>query len=220
MYFDIIILALFAAAIAIGIKLGFVRAGKNIIMNISTFLIMICLTIPSANIMAKLPVASVINNSVTEVVAGTVSRYSAAEGAQNAIYNLGFPDFITKALISQTDFISEAENALIASVSKSLTEMILNFIASISLFIITRIVLMLFSSAVDKILKIPVLDRFDKAAGCAMGIINALLIIYISCGLVMLFTPLDKQQTVNDFIQGTYVLRFFYENNYLLKIFI
>jgi hypothetical protein len=60
----------------------------------------------------------------------------------------------------------------------------------------------------------------DKFAGLIMGVGNALLIIYISSGLVMLFTPLGKMQSVDNFIQSTYILRYFYENNYLLNLFI
>jgi uncharacterized membrane protein required for colicin V production len=217
---DILVIAVFIISVLSGLSRGFIRASKNIIMNLITIVLMICLTVPVTNVLKTFTVYSLVNDSVVNAVYNVFQEHSAAEGIQSIIYNLGLPEFITNQLILQADFLAVTEDTIALSISSELTAMILKAISSISVFIFSKFILAILSSVLDGVLDIPAIDKLDKFAGLIMGVGNALLIIYISSGLVMLFTPLGKMQSVDNFIQSTYILRYFYENNYLLNLFI
>ncbi len=217
---DVLIAVIFIISVLIGMSRGFAAAGKNMISTVLVIILMVCLTTPVSNLLLSTPLADTISRSVEKSVYNTFEEYSATAGAETIINNLGLPKFISDQLLSQTDRFAVTEESIAQSITQSLTSIVLKGITSISIFVVAQLIVMIIFFFLRELLQIPVFEKLDTFMGFVMGAVNALLIIYILCGLLMLFTPIDKQQTVNSFISTTYVVKYFYNNNYLLKLFI
>jgi len=161
-----------------------------------------------------------INTYIINAIYDLFGTHPATNGVQDVIVSMGLPEFLTTQLVNQVDLFSGTEDIIAASIAGILSDMILKASISMFLFVVLKILLALFSKALEGFLAIPAIDHLDKAAGFIMGAMNALLIIYISCGLLTIFIPLDKIQMFNEFVLNTYIFRYFYENNYLLNLFI
>ena len=72
----------------------------------------------------------------------------------------------------------------------------------------------------ESLFKLPGLKTINRLLGAGLGVINALLLIYIICGAVSLFAPADKLVLIEETVQNTYILKYFYENNLLLSLFV
>lgn len=217
---DALAVVILVISILIGMGRGFAAASKNAISTIAVIVIMICFTMPVSNLLMASPIAGVINDSVIKSVYGIFQEHSAASGMENVVRGLGLPNFVTDRLLLQADYFASTEETIAASISQSLTAIILKAVSSIAIFILAQIIVNVVFLMIKGLLEIPAFEKMDKFMGFIMGAVNALLIIYIICGLIVILTPLEKQQAMNSFIHTTYIVRYFYDNNYLLKLFI
>ena len=126
------------------------------------------------------------------------------------------PGFLTKGVDTETiKNGGEAAAAAIDSLSRTITLLLIKIIACIALFIVLRIVLTILIKTLDLIAKLPVIHGANKLLGGLLGIISMLFVIYLICTLISLFAADDKVMGV---INSTYLVKYFYNNNFILQI--
>lgn len=217
---DALVVVILVVCILIGMGRGFAAASKSAISTVAVIVIMICLTTPVSNFLMKSSAADFVQNSVLKSVYDVFQEHSASSGMENIVRSMGLPGFVTDRLLLQADYFASTEETIAASISRSLTAIVMKAIASISIFVLAQIIINVVFLMLRGLLEIPAFEKMDKFMGFIVGAINALLIIYVACGLLVICTPMDKQNIMNSFIHTTYILRYFYDNNYLLKLFI
>ena len=116
--------------------------------------------------------------------------------------------------------MSEIKNNVMEVITDSLTLLIMRIIALILLFILVRIFVFLAVKILESLFGLPGLKTINKTLGAVIGIVNALLVIYIICGAVSLFTPTDKLAVISETLNQTVLLGYLYNHNLLLGLLI
>ena len=116
--------------------------------------------------------------------------------------------------------MKDLKNNVMEVITDSLTLMILRVLSMLLVFLLVRIFVFLILKVLESLFEIPGLRVVNKGLGAILGIINSLLLIYIICGAVSFFAPTEKLVLIEEAVGKTYILKYFYENNVLMSLFI
>lgn len=100
-------------------------------------------------------------------------------------------------------------------IAKNIAEGIINLLVMTILFIISRVTLFFVKFIFKTITDLPIIKQIDKAGGTIYGILEALLIIYVSLLIISFIKVPELQLAINTSI----ITSFFYNNNILLMLF-
>ena len=132
---------------------------------------------------------------------------------------LPLPDFLKENIEKSILEMSEIKNNVMEVITDSITSLIMRIIAMLMLFVLVKIFVFLAIKLLDSLFGLPGLKSVNRTLGAVIGIANAMLVIYIVCGLVSLFTPMQNLASVDNAIGQTMLLKYFYNNNLLLSLF-
>ncbi len=215
---DIILAAVFAICIGYGYKRGFMRAAYQIISFVLTVIIVFAFRAPVTQLLYDTQIGTAVTSAVQEKVNTAISKTDLTSDANAFVDELAFPEFISdsikKSMQSAQDFKIDTAN----TVCENITDTLMTFLAAAILFASVRLGLSIVMTVLDRVCRLPLLNFMNKTAGGAVGVLNALIIVYAVCALVMFFTPAQKQPQVNTVISQTTLTKQFYNNNYLLKL--
>lgn len=222
---DIAVLAVFAVCIGVSVKAGMVKSSKNILSLIITVAVM---TTSHAYITAWLSTSGIGNKVSEQMSIAVEKRYNeAVYGEDNAADTSDDKkdekkplSLIDSLLAEQSKQIQTAQENLKAAVTKQLTDSVLSLIAVIILYLSVRIILFLLFKILGLVFELPLLRSVNKLAGGLIGIANALFIIWILSAAAILLLPGDMSAVFNDAVQKSYISKYLFENNMLLKLFI
>lgn len=222
---DIILIAVMLWCIVATAKKGFLGACKNIV---SVLLTLVLMSTMHPVIMGYLQ-DSEIGNRVKVVVAENVTKTyekeeipqdtdtSDTEKSVEICKSLGLPDFLSKSIEKNLVEMSEIRNNVLEVITDSLSLLILKILALLIMFLLVKVFVFLGIKILESLFKLPVLRTVNKGLGGAVGVINALLIVYLACGLVNLVVPMDKMPQVQQVVDSTLILKNFYNNNILFS---
>ena len=120
----------------------------------------------------------------------------------------GLPDFVNDAVATV------AESAVVPAVS----EIVKKLVCAIIIYLVAKLLLFLIFLFIDGMFKLPLLKSANKLLGAAAGLISGLLIVYIVCGIASL--NVQYSAVIREIIDGTYLVKYFYDQNYLMNLFI
>lgn len=112
---------------------------------------------------------------------------------------------------------SEAANT---AISNAVVNLIVNVFCIVVIYLLVKLAFKLFEGVLEIIMKLPILNFVNRAGGMICGIVTAVLILWIILACVVLFAGTDIFEPVNLAIQETSVLKYFYNNNLLMKMII
>jgi hypothetical protein len=167
-----------------------------------------------------------IKNIVTENVAKTYEKEQIPEETDTTdteasvliCQSLGLPDFISKNIEKSLTEMSEIRNNVMEVITDALSLLTMKIIALLILFIVVKVIVFLALKILESLFSLPGLKTVNRGLGAGIGIVNALLIVYIICGVLNLFVPMDKMPAIQETINSTYILKYFYNNNILLSL--
>lgn len=225
---DIILVAVIIFFVLMSAKKGFISASKNIITLILTVTLLASMQSVVLESLQKSPLGDNIKEMVSKNVTKTYQAENLPEGADTTdtekalmiCESMSLPTFLANSIEESIRGMSEIKNNVMEVITDSLTNLIMRIIALILLFILVRIFVFLAVKLLESLFGLPGLKTINKTLGAAIGVINALLAIYIICGLVSLFVPTDKLSLVSAAIDQTMLLKHFYNNNLLLSLFV
>lgn len=99
-----------------------------------------------------------------------------------------------------------------------LAKLIINIVAFLGTFIIVTIILRAIIFALDIVTELPVLGFINRLAGGAVGIIGALIIVWILFIIVTLLYTTSFGKEIYQTIQGNDITKMIYENNPIMKL--
>ena len=103
-------------------------------------------------------------------------------------------------------------------VTSFVTDKVLNALVFVALLIVVSILVYLAIFLLDIVAKLPIIKFFNKGGGAALGFVEGVLIIWVACIVITMFSTTDWGQTLFKEIDKNPVLEMIYTNNYLQKI--
>lgn len=227
---DVTIVGIIAGFAIIGLLSGFIIS----VYRIASYFIAIYISIkyyPAvAKLFKKLPIyenlrTSITNNlkdipalSTVQPVEGDMSTQ--IDNTMGAVTdNLNLPGFLKGPLLEQMPDLSKMVDfsSIIEGIGGSVTELIVNIVSLILLFIVVRLALMIIKHILKGIAKLPVFKQLDKIGGFAFGAVEGLLMVYVILAVLMLFQTTPVFSSVFDTINSSVVAKFFYQNNFIVE---
>ena len=230
-FLDVILLTVITVIVWISMKKGFLKASYHALATIITILLVFAFQMPFQEYLEQSSLGDLVQEKVSLSVRTSMEENPEVKNAQSdesgleaAANALPLPDFLHKFLNQMIRQQSENFETLKISVADSLTDMvssvILQLVSIVLLFLLVRLGLYLLFLLLQSMAKLPVLRFFNKALEIVMGAVNALLAVYLVCALVMLLTPVKSAEHLNEVINQTYLVKYFYQNNLLMTIFL
>lgn len=210
MILDIIVIGLVVLSFIISAKKGFVKSVWKIAALVITIALVMALKTPSVEFLAKTNVADTVYDFISERL--TVDTESLNGNELTAESNMGIPQIVASQI---TETAGESINRGTDALTRQLTVFALNIIASVGLFIVIRVGLMIVFQVLDGASWLPVINQANAFLGGVLGAINMLALIYIACALLSLFSA-DSE--VVGLINQSTIVKYFYNYNILLQL--
>lgn len=213
-FLDGAVVLIFAGCILFAYVRGFMKSSYTIISLILTVVLMYALKTPFESYIARSELGETIAHNLTY----HISENMAAETPE-ADASLGLPKFLQVKIQGQLDAAGQATSGFVADASAAAAHSIIQIIAVVLLFLLIRIGVFILLKVLDAVFKLPVLNFVNKTAGVLMGIINALLIVYLLCAAVTFLVPAENLGALDRAMHKTYIAGIFYNNNILMELF-
>ena len=225
---DLILVLVITLIIAFSMRKGFISISKSIVA-----LVLTCVFLSSMQpmVLAFLKDSAVgrgIAEKVSENISSVYEKKDFAKDTKTSdeytsekiCESLGFPDFVENSIKATVSGLREAEKNVMDVVSDSVTVMILNVLSLIVLFLLVRLAVFVLVKLLELIFELPGLKAINKTLGAILGMVNALLIVFTVCAAVSLFAPADSRIVIEEAVNKTVLLKYFYENNMLMLLFV
>lgn len=208
-----------------GWKLGVI---KSIFLVCSTILALIitsiCNPMVSNILCSNEKLVSSISNAVSSAVGidkeGKKEDAIKSKKEQNKkIEELPLPNNIKKQIMENNN--KEVYSNLLVKnfegyLGKYIAVMIIRGISFLVLYIIIRMGVFILAKMLDIISKLPVIKQMDKTAGLILGGLQSILLIWIGCIVLMLFSGTVLGKEIYKCINSSMILTFIYDHNILM----
>lgn len=224
---DIVLIAAIVLIVVHYARKGIIAASKNIITIILTVVLLTSMQSVVFDMLQSTPLGDTIKERVSEGVtrifnekglpanADTTNQEQALEICEA----MSLPSFLTNSIEKSVDQMSEVKNNVMDVITDTITKLIMQIVALVLLFILVRVFVFLIVKFAESLFELPGLKSINRVLGAVMGMINALIFIYIACGVVSLFVPTDTLAELTETINQTSILKIFYNNNLIFGLF-
>lgn len=211
----IIILALSAL---MGIKRGFI---KTVFMLFSTIAAILLTVLLSPYVSKMMQNNDRILNYVMERVEQGIDFGDEETQEDSFIEGLGLPSFLEKALVENNnsdiyDTLEVERENIKHYVSLYVAIIIIKAIAFILTFIVLLLLLGLLCRVLDIVAKLPVLHGINKLLGCAAGIVQGIVIIWLLCVFLTAISGTALGRDIFEMIDESRFLTYIYDNNLII----
>ena len=208
---DIILVAVLVISTWIAAKKGIFKSIYKLSSIVLTIIAVLLLSEPVGNMIESSGVGIKIDQMVyTALIAD--KEYDSelgkmvSTGEEKNISDL--PAFVSDAVETA------AENAIVPAVS----EIVKKLVCAIIIYLLAKLLLFLIFLVIDGMFKLPLLKSANKLLGGVAGLISGLLIIYIVCGIASL--NVQNSAVIREAVDSTYIVKYFYDQNLLMNLFI
>ena len=115
--------------------------------------------------------------------------------------------------------ISASETANTA-LENAISMIITSVFCIVVIYLLVKIALRLFEGVFELLMKLPILNIVNKSGGMVCGIISSVVILWIVLACIVLLAGTPLFATLNEAVQNTSLLKYFYNNNLLIKLII
>ena len=171
-------------------KKGLVNCIYKVASVVISIVLVMALTTPFYNFFCELEIADKIDEYVEEKVVGEEKD----EEETGMI-----PEFLSESIEEYTVV--------------TVTGIVKKVICAIILYFLIKLILYIIFFILRHASKLPIINTVNKILGAGVGLIWGGIIVYIACGVLFVLN-------MNDFIEGTYILKWFYNENILIGFFV
>lgn len=199
--FDLILVAI------LGIS-AFIMSGKGLfklIYKISSILITVIAVIMFSSSVEKYIETSPVGGRISQAVE---LHLTSDDPTVNDNRLSEMPDYIARS-------VNDIKENTVAPI---VTDIIISLISAIIIYLIVKLLLYILFFFIKGIFKLPVLKQVNRLAGVCVGFVSGLIIVYIACGILSI--NISNSTEIRNVIDNTYILKYFYDNNLLMSIFI
>lgn len=231
---DIVFIAIAIALIILGAKKGLVKALLDGLSTIISGVIAYILSEPVAKIIYDAFVRGIVKSelekglnesgtdfgSISESVNTLVSQLP--EGALNLASKFGFNvnDAISDVVNAAPDSNESLIEMLMTNIGDNIFLTITEAVTMIALFIVVSIALTFVIRLLNGVVKkIPVVKQTNKLAGGFLGLVKAVVIIFVVSTVLFFIAGSSSNQELVEIINSSVIFEFVNNNNPLLNIF-
>lgn len=213
---DVIVIAILALSIFLGYKKGLI----GVAFKILSFLIAIVITL-----ILYRPVSSfIINNTdfAKNIENIIIQKLSSAEIENGEIKeeNTNLPNIVVDYINTGiSNAVDNTKEKIVETIAKELSQTVINFIVIVSIFIITRLLLLFAKVLLEAVSELPIVKQFNEAGGIIYGILRGIILIYVILTIISLILPMIDKNTVLGIINDTILTKVLYNNNIILMFF-
>ena len=225
---DVIIVAGVGLSIFFGYKQGLVGVAYKILSFIAAIVLAIVLSGPvSQFIIDNTEFDETIHNTIqgtleakeekTETETIESDNKESKEDKKEDTSNISavITDYIADEVKKVT---TDAQNHVASTVADNVTNNIVYAITFIGIFIVARILLIVIKFFAEAIAELPIIKQFNKAGGLLYGILRGLFIVYLFFAIVSVVASIANIEGFLEIINASFIGKFAYDNNLLLKI--
>jgi hypothetical protein len=123
------------------------------------------------------------------------------------------PNPFSRILISDFSQTLEGIRTLGEYFDSTMAIVIINIFSFLILFFLVKVVFIIIVSISKTVANLPVLKKFDSAAGAGFGIVRGFFIVYLVFALVPILLVLAPTDIINEFLDGSKLADFFHHTN-------
>ena len=196
----------------------------------SIFIILILVNILTPftkELLKTTPIYTNINQNIGKYVESQMESSSknltrtGVKSQQKIIRELPLPQQVKKSLEknnTQKGYEALQVDSFASYIANSLTDMVMGALTFVLLYIVLTILVRILIHVLDIITKLPVIHAFNSAGGALIGLAESVVILWIACIVVTIFSTTEWGQTVCRGISENGILSFIYDNNIIQKI--
>ena len=200
---DVVIVAIIALSVYSCYKKGLVNLAVGLIAVVAAIVLSVIFYKPVTNLVVE-------NTELDEMIENTLN-----ETFGEQVRFMGLASYLDTEVQNIANGTENEAEYVVASVMAEKTVSLIVFIA---IFTAVRVALFALTFVADAITSLPILKQLDDVGGILYGLVKALLIIYAVLAVVSVIVSFTASTEIADVISSSYVTKFLYDNNVILKI--
>ena len=216
---DVIVLLIILIFGFVGYKRGFVKTAFGMASFFVAIILAFCLYKVAAYTLAE---RTEIDEWIYNTIAGKVTQEETqtsndlenkkeSQSLEEAVKNL--PENMKEQL-----GLDEVKDQTKAIVAERVTEIALNIISFVGIYVVARIALAIVCFVLDKLMLLPVLKQVNEIMGLIIGIVQGLLGICMVLAIITFLTSICGMDTIIAYINNSVIAKFLYENNFIIYL--
>ena len=207
--FDVIIVAIIALNVYVCYKKGLVNLAVGLIAVVAAIILSVIFYKPVSNLIME-------KTDFDESIENVIIENFAPEGAEGA--QVRYVGILSLLETEVGNAINQTKNEVVYETAGAMSEKVINLIVFIVIFTSVRVILFALTFVADAITSLPILKQLDDVGGVLYGLLKALLIIYVVLAVVSLVVGFTANTTISEAISNSFITKFFYDNNIILKM--
>lgn len=218
---DIAVLIIILVFTLIGIKNGFLYS----VFRLLSYILSVIFAIKFYTILSSMLQKTIIYTNIKAAVVNGIINQQAKNvatikerSAQTIVDGLKLPNFIKESIlekVSNKDIFGVQK--ILDAVGSEIATLVINILSVILIYIIIRIALVFARVIIKTISRLPVFKQLDKTGGFVLGALEGILIVYILCAVLILFSAFPKFSSTIDSIESSQFANYFYQNNFIVS---
>lgn len=200
-FIDLIVLAIIALSTFIGYKKGLIRVAFGLVSFILAIVISVILYKPFSNFIINY---TPIDDYIEQTIA---NRLTSSETTKEETDNI------------VSNYYNNIKNASTAVIADGISKTIINVGCMIIVFVISKIILLLFRFLGDLIAKLPLIKQLNETGGLLYGLLRGFVLIYGALALIAIISPIININTFVTMINNTIITKIMFYNNIILILF-
>jgi len=198
---DLIILLIIALSTFIGYKKGLIKVAFSLVSFILAIALSVVLYKPISNfIIEYTPIDDYIEQTISQRLTSPEITVEETENIVSNYFN---------------NFKSISTNVLANGISKT----IINIACILIVFVVSKILLLLFKWLGDLISKLPLIKQVNSAGGFLYGLLRGFIFIYGVLALIAIISPVANINNIINIINNTIITNIMYNHNIILILF-
>lgn len=206
---DLIVVAIIVLNVYFCYKKGLVNLAVGLIAVLAAIVLAVIFYKPVTNLVVE-------NTELDETIQNTIVETFAPEGAEGEqVKYVGILSYLETEL---GNVVNDTKNEIVYETANAMSIKIINLIVFILIFTVVRVALFALTFVADAITSLPILKQLDDVGGIIYGLVKALLIVYAVLAVVSVIVSFTASTAITELISNSYVTKFLYENNIILKV--
>lgn len=214
---DLIVIAIILLSTFLGYKKGLIGVAFKIISFFIAIIITLVLYKPVTNfIIENTTWDETIETTIYQKVAGTPVE----EGEKIDKEETDLPGVVVNYINNGIDnTVNQTKENIAQMVAQNLSQSLIQILTMVSIFIITKLLLLFAKVILEAISELPIIKQFNESGGIIYGILRGFIIIYIILALASFILPMINQTTILVHIEHSIITKFLYNHNLILMLF-
>ena len=198
---DIILIAIIALITFIGYKRGLIKVAFKLISFLLAIVLAVVLYKPISNfIINSTPIDDNLKQAIEE-------RLSSPDISDEETDNI------------VATYYDNVKNSSTTAAAKIISETIINVGCMIIVFVVSKLILLLFRFSGDLIAKLPLIKQLNSVGGFVYGILEGFILVYILLALIAIMSPVFNMNQIINMINSSIITNIMYNNNIIFILF-